>query len=114
MRRSSRILVVGLCLLVLGTGNWIMGKDKMHHYARRQRQALVRGGPSVRAVLTPAEEILLGRTEARQRYQDATAKYEYYRVVYRGGRLLVALGALLTLGAGLRRLLVPRRPAGEG
>lgn len=110
VRRSSRVLILGIALLVLGAGNWIMGADKMHHYARRQRQALARGGPTLRHPLEGTAAILDPHPQARQLYEDATAKYEYYRVVYRGGRLLVALGLLLTGGAIARRLLVPQPP----
>ncbi len=111
MRRSSRVLILGVVLLVLGTGNWIMGADKMHHYGRRQRQAVARGGPSVRTPIEGTAAILDPHPEARELYDDATAKYEYYRIVYRGGRLLVVLGVLLTAGAVIRRVLVPEPPA---
>ncbi|RMF22806.1 MAG: hypothetical protein D6760_06700 [Deltaproteobacteria bacterium] len=108
------MLILGIVLLVLGAGNWIMGADKVHHYARRQRQALARGGPSVARPLVGTEAILDPHPQARQLYEDATAKYEYYRIVYRGGRLLVLLGVVLTAGAVIRRLIVPERPAYYG
>ncbi len=111
MRRSSRVLILGIVLLVLGVGNWIMGADKVHHYARRQRQALARGGLSVTRPLEGTAAILDPHPQARQLYEDATAKYEYYRIVHRGGRLLVLLGVVLTAGAVIRRLIVPEPPA---
>jgi len=108
-RRSSHVLVAGVVLLVLGVGNWHMGSDKMRQYANRIAYARELGGPGVERPFRGTASILEPRTTANELYEDATAKHEYYRLVFRGGRLLCLLGGVLIASALLRRILVPAR-----
>ncbi len=108
-RRSSRVLVAGLVLLVLGIGNWQMGSSKQRQYADRIAYAREIGGPGLGRPFRDTSSILEPRTTAHEIYDDSTAKYEYYRVVYRGGRLLMGIGCVLIAGALVRRALAPVR-----
>jgi hypothetical protein len=110
MRRSSRVLIAGLLLLVLGMGNWLMGVDKTDQYGDRMRLAVETGGAAARIPFTGTTSILVEYTAARELYADSKTKYEYYRVVRNGGVLLIVLGAALIVGALIRRWIVPDSP----
>lgn len=107
MRRSSRVLIVGLVLVVLGTGNWIMALSKRAKYEARKAHAVEIGGPSVRKPYRGTVSILELRTEAHELYEDARTKYDYYKVFHHGGRFLAIVGTVLVLGALVRRMVVP-------
>ena len=107
MRRSSRVLVIGLCFLLLGLGNWGMGTAKMRHYKRQRAYWVQAGGAGVREPFRGTQSILEFRGEAHEMYEDARTKYRYYRVVHHGGRVLAVVGFVLVFGAVLRRSLVP-------
>lgn len=109
IRRSSRVLIVGLVLLVLGLGNWRMGADKVAQYGRRMEYARTIGGPGADEPFRGTASILDTRTAAHELYEDSSDKYQYYLVVYRGGRLLTVIGLVLICGAVARRILVPVR-----
>jgi hypothetical protein len=94
-------------MLALGAGNWWMGAYKMHAYGREMHRALRDGGPAVRQPYRGTETILAPHTDAHDRYTNAAFKYEYYHVLFRGGRLLFILGTLLVGGAVARRVSDP-------
>jgi len=48
---------------------------------------------------------------SRHAYEDADIKYEYYRVIARGGRVMALAGFVLVIGALLRRYSKPGTPA---
>jgi len=106
-RRSSRVFIIGLVLLVLGIGNWVVGGYKIHQYRRRAEIAYRRGGPDVHLPYRGTASILEPTTPARDLYEASRVKYEQYRVVHRGGRMLTILGVLMVLGALARRWAVP-------
>jgi len=93
--------------VVLGVGNWAMGADRSERYERRMAGAVSRAGPSARIPFSGTSTILEEYTAAREVYAESLAKYEYYRVVHRGGVLLVVVGLVLATGAIVRRLVVP-------
>jgi hypothetical protein len=107
MRRSSRVLVFGLCFLLLGLGNWGMGTAKMNHYKRQRAYAVQIGGAGVRERFAGTQSILQERGTAHELYEDARGKYRYYRVVHHGGRVLAIVGPVLVAGAVIRRTTVP-------
>lgn len=96
---KSRLLVTGITLLCLGTGNWIVGSHKVTHY-----QSLLIQAPPVAAL----ELSLLAKgpwqlpTEASERATIARAKVDFYHVVVSGGRLLASIGILCTIAALIR------------
>lgn len=106
VRRSSLVLVLGLVFLLLGAGNWAFGGDKMSEYKQRRRFAVQMGGPEVKERYRGTLGILEKRSSANDLFEDADIKYEYYRVIARGGRMMTITGAVLMLGALARRLAV--------
>jgi hypothetical protein len=109
MRRSSRVLIAGLVLVVLGLGNWLMARSKLAQYGNRIEHARELAGPGFDEPYRGTGSILQPRTTAHELYEDWTAKREYYLVVHRGGRMLIAVGFLLTGGAVARQIRVPVR-----
>ena len=104
-RRSSRVLIFGLVLLVLGYGNWAMGHSKVQMYKHRQREAIrMGGGLDVTTPFRGTSSILEERTEAHELYEESVARYRYYKVMRRGGRFLMQVGGVLIAGAILRRI----------
>jgi hypothetical protein len=109
MRRSSRVLIAGLVLVLLGLGNWLMAESKLAQYGNRIEHARELAGPGFDEPYRGTGSILEPRTTAHELYEDWTAKREYYLVVHRGGRMLIAVGLLLTAGAVARKIRVPVR-----
>ena len=116
LRRSSRVAALGLVLIVLGLGNWAMGDSRLRKYQEVMDHALAVEGEAVAKPFRGTLSILEGRGENHHSFAAARLKYDYYRVVHRGGILLLCLGLLMVAGAGLRRMVVPRHPpaGGEG
>ena len=110
MRKSSTFFVIGLAMLLLGAGNWAFGGPKMSEYKQRRRHAVQMGGPAVKLPFRGTLSILDKRTSANDLYDDADIKYEYYRVIARGGRVMAIAGAVLVVGALLRRYSKPGTP----
>jgi hypothetical protein len=111
VRKSSTVLVIGLVLLLLGAGNWAFGGPKMSKYKQRRRHAVQIGGPAVKAPFRGTLSILDKRSSTNDLYDDADIKYEYYRVIARGGRVMAITGFVLVVGALLRRYSKPAPPA---
>jgi len=93
---------------LLGAGNWAFGGPKMSEYKQRRRHAAQMGGPSVRAPFRGTLSILDKRTSAHDLFDDADMKYEYYRVIARGGRVMTIAGFVLVVGALARRYSKPK------
>lgn len=110
---SKIIVVVGICLVALGAGNAITGNSKMNEYRQRKRAAIAAGGESVKLPFSGTPSILDPTTDAQLLYESAAIKYEYYRIVRRGGYYFLALGAALLVGSAIRSR-VRRRPGREG
>jgi hypothetical protein len=107
IRRSSRVLIAGIVLLLLGLGNWAMGVNKVAQYKARQKEAIRMGGGAVTEPFRGTASILHEQTEAQDLYEEAVARYRYYKLVRRGGRFFMIIGALLATGALLRWYSVP-------
>lgn len=90
------ILVSGLVLLVLGTGNWVTGTLRLREYA-----AIV-SAPS------PPDEGTRGdaaeSADESAEMDVARVRMDFYHVVASGGRLMTAAGIVLT-AFGLARSL---------
>ena len=99
-RQPSRIaFAVGMALIALGTGNAVLGWSKMHDYRQRKRAAVAVGGEAAKASAEGTAGILDPATDAQLLYEAAAIKYEYYRVVRRGGLVFLAVGTSLVAGA---------------
>lgn len=98
------MLPVGIVLVVLGMGNWLVSWNKILEYSQRtvdvEEPALLDDFPALSARTNSS---LLERLNHRTvDYTLADAKLEFYQVVRSGGRTLSALGLLLTAAALLR------------
>ena len=111
MRKSSTVLIIGLVLLLLGAGNWAFGGPQMSEYKQRRRHAVQIGGQTVRDPFRGTLSVLDKRTSAHDLFEDADIKYEYYRVIARGGRVMAIAGFVLVVGALVRRYSKPTAPA---
>lgn len=96
-----------MVVVVLGLGNWLMGVAKTEKYSRRMEVAVAKAGPAARIPFSGTSTILEEYTAARELYAESLTKYEYYRILRRGGVLLMALGLFLSGGAIVRRIAVP-------
>jgi hypothetical protein len=114
-------LPVGVVLLILGVGNWMVSRDKVQEYSRRADLA----APQQQTEslhefkrLTPrTNATVLERLHRRMGdYGMAAAKRDFYSVLQSGGRFITVAG-LLSIGCGLlgrwreRRVM---RAAGHG
>lgn len=100
--RSTVLLVIGFSLLALGAGNTMAGWSKMDEYRARKRAAIAAGGESVRLPFSGTPSILDPSTDAQLLYEGAAIKYEYYRIVRRGGFYMLGTGAAVLLVAAAR------------
>lgn len=110
-RRSKLPLIVGLCLVALGTANAVAGWTKMDEYRRRKHAAVAAGGESVKLPFEGTTSILSPSTDAQLLYESASIKYQYYRIVRRGGFYFLGLGAGLLVFSAARGRVLRRREA---
>jgi hypothetical protein len=109
-RSTSKIVViVGICLVALGAANAITGNSKMDEYRARKLEAVAAGGESVKLPFSGTPSILDPTTDAQLLYESAAIKYEYYRIVRRGGYYFLGLGTALLVFAAIRSR-IRRRP----
>lgn len=106
-------LPVGIVLLVLGFGNWMVSRNKILEYERRSRGPdVVERSESLEEFpqLTPrTNAMLLERLHRRLGdYGVADAKRDFYTVVQSGGRFIAVVGLLL-MGVGLLQRWRDRR-----
>jgi len=101
------MLVVGVVLVVLGSGNYLFGVSKVNHYREILHKAVAAGGPGVRQTSVGTSAILSRPSDIELLYEKAITKYQYYKIIMRGGRLFGIVGSLLVLGFALRRKLTP-------
>jgi hypothetical protein len=109
---SKIVVIVGLCLVALGTANAITGNEKMDEYRERKRAAVAAGGESVKLPFSGTPSILDPTTDAQLLYESAAIKYEYYRIVRRGGYYFLGIGTALIVGSAIRSRM-RRRPTRE-
>jgi hypothetical protein len=110
--RSKIVVIVGLCLVALGAANALTGNSKMDEYRARKRAAVAAGGESVKLPFSGTPSILDPTTDAQLLYESAAIKYEYYRIVRRGGYYFLGIGGVLLVGAAIRSR-IRRRPGRE-
>lgn len=107
---TSRLLViVGLSFVALGAANTLAGWTKMDEYRERKHAAIAAGGASVRLPFSGTPSILDPSTDAQLLYEGAAIKYEYYRIVRRGGFYFLGIGASLLVVAAVRSRRKQRR-----
>ena len=107
------VLTVGIVLLIVGMGNWLVSRNKILEYTeRRQASNAIGQIGSLKEFpeLTPRTNATLLKRLHRG-LGDATlaeAKLDFYTVVHSGGRLFSALGLLLISLALLQRWRLQR------
>jgi hypothetical protein len=91
---KSHLFVAGIALMVLGVGNYLTAVSKVEHY-----QEVMKGiTPTARAdaffLLSTGKPHF--PSEARERWEIARAKRDFYHVVLSAGRFMVGIGLLCT------------------
>lgn len=107
--RSKLPFIVGLSLVALGVANSVVGWSKMDEYRARKHAAVAAGGESVRLPFEGTTSILAPSTDAQLLYESANIKYQYYRIVRRGGFYFVGIGAALLVFTSVRSRMDRRR-----
>lgn len=111
------MLSIGVMLLVIGVGNWVVSRNKLSEHAERSdsRSAIdvnedLSEFPHLTAEMNAALLQRLHRGAGRYTFQ--AAKLDFYSVIYRGGRFLALLGVVL-IGFAIRQswhFIRPPRP----
>jgi hypothetical protein len=101
---SSYLMVSGLICLVLGIGNWTVGVIESSKYQallyKTARTGLEESYRNFQQLdHQKNEEVLQRINEDREKYNGARVKLNFFYIVLVGGRLLLFIGAILTLGA---------------
>jgi hypothetical protein len=89
---KNYVFVVGAALILLGMGNYLAAGSKTHHYQTIMSTVSARQQPS--SSLLPYESTAYFPSEARERWEIARAKRDFYQVVLSAGRLMMGLGFL--------------------
>jgi uncharacterized membrane protein YczE len=88
----SYLFVAGVTLIVLGCGNYLAAAFKVEHY----QEIMAEVAPEVHTAATflPHDELNYFSSDARERWEIARAKLDFYRVVLGLGRLMVSIGTV--------------------
>ena len=95
-------IVVGLGLIVLGAGNWIIGLQRTQLYSRMivaHQQPSAATATDYRSFdeLDEGAAVLEPLTAEQRQASYATARMDFYHAAFLTGRVIVLLGVLLTL-----------------
>src|SRR5215831_11227098 len=105
-------LPIGIVLLILGVGNWMVSRDKLSEFEHSTHgPAPAEHGQSLEEFpqLTPrTNAMLLARLHRRLDEDAHDARRDFYAVIQRGGRL-IALAGVLLVGVGLLQVWRERR-----
>jgi hypothetical protein len=104
---SSYLLVSGVVCLVLGIGNWTVGVVETSKYQgllyKTARTGLEESYRNFQQLdHQKNEEVLRRINEDREKYNGARVKLNFFYVVLVGGRVLLLIGAGLTLATLVR------------
>lgn len=96
----SYLFVAGITLIVLGCGNYLAAAFKVERY----QETMAEIAPEIHttASFLPREELHYSPSDARERWEIARAKLDFYHVVLTVGRLLISIGAVCTAVALIR------------
>src|SRR5260221_667640 len=95
-------IVVGLGLIVLGAGNWIIGLQRTQLYSRMivaHQQPSAAAATDYRSFdeLDEGAAVLEPLTAEQRQASYATARMDFYHAAFLTGRVMGLLGVLLTL-----------------
>ena len=104
---SSYLVIAGVVCLAMGIGNWTVGAIESTKYQSLIHKTAQTGlEDSYRSFQEldhqKNEEVLRRINEAREKYNAARVKLNFFYVVLTGGRILFLLGLLLTLFSMIR------------
>ena len=104
---SSYLLVSGVICLALGIGNWTVGVIETSKYQallyKTARTGLEENYRNFQQLdHQKNEEVLRRINEDREKYNGARVKLNFFYVVLVGGRVLLLIGAVLTLATLVR------------
>ena len=104
---TSHFMVAGLICLLLGIGNWMVGAIESGKYQALLRKTTQTGLEETYRSFRELdqqknEEVLRPINEDREKYNAARVKLNFFYIVLTGGRLLFAIGAILSLSTAIR------------
>jgi hypothetical protein len=93
-------IVIGLALITLGAGNWVIGLERTQLYSRiivAHQQPVA--GTEYRSFdeLDEGAAVLEPLTAEQRQASYATARMDFYHAAFLAGRVMVLLGLLMTL-----------------
>lgn len=91
---KNMLVVGGVLLILLGTGNWVIGAVRSRPHAD---YLSLHPGPPLPGLSVKAD-LLAPPDEERQERDVARAKLEFYQLVQSGGRFMVLFGCVCLLG----------------
>lgn len=91
---KSYAFVAGIALILLGVGNYLTAESKVHHYQTVMTTIAALQQPA--STFLPYGESTYFPSEARERWEIARAKRDFYQVVLSAGRLMMGIGFLCT------------------
>jgi uncharacterized membrane protein YczE len=96
----SYLFVTGVMLIVLGCGNYLAAAFKVEHY----QETMAEIAPEIHttASFLPHDELHYSLSDARERWEIARAKLDFYYVVLSTGRLMISIGTVCTVIALVR------------
>ncbi len=99
MYRNWRV-VLGIALILLGTGNWLVGRLKTEQYSELIRSEISANADqayrSFDELDSGAIAVLEPLTAQQRRVSYATARMDFYHATFLTGYVLVLAGLLLT------------------
>jgi len=104
---TSHFMIVGVVCVVLGIGNWMVGTIESGKYQALLRKTTQTGLEETYRSFRELdqqknEEVLRPINEDREKYNAARVKLNFFFIVLTGGRLLFAIGTLLSLSTAIR------------
>jgi len=95
-------IVVGLALIMLGAGNWVIGLGRTQLYSRmiatRANVGAATDNRSFDELEAGAGGAVLAPFSERERQTSyATARMDFYHAAFLAGRVMVLVGVILTL-----------------
>ena len=101
---SNYLMVSGIVCLLMGIGNWTVGAIESSKYQallyKTARTGLEESYRNFQQLdHQKNEEVLRRINEDREKYNGARVKLNFFYIVLTGGKVLLVVGALLTLTA---------------
>jgi hypothetical protein len=97
----NHLFIAGTVLIALGLGNCIAANSKVNQYQAVRAEIAPPQVSSVPPLLLHEERRMLP-SEARERWEIARAKLDFYRVVLSSGQLMMGLGLICVILALIR------------